>query len=130
MCDTFSTGAQMSRPPTRLAVTCAADAPSLARCQAHFSLWCMMKAPLLTGADPTSFSAADLGVLTNADAISINQDPLGIQVGWLVLTGPVHPHRATYTPYTGETRCCLSAAQQHAYRHPWRMGQHRSRPPM
>lgn len=38
-----------------------------------------VQAPLLTGADPTSFTAVDLAVLTNADAVSINQDPLGIQ---------------------------------------------------
>ena len=104
--------------------TCDADAPSLARCRAHFSMWCIMKvwrarrvwgvcaapvdlacrafatscssegvisvllcpvqAPLLTGADPTAFTATDLAVLTNADAVSINQDPLGIQASIII----------------------------------------------
>ena len=28
---------------------CSADAEALARCQAHFSQWCIMKAPLILG---------------------------------------------------------------------------------
>ena len=43
-----------------------------------------VQAPLLTGADPTAFTATDLAVLTNADAVSINQDPLGIQASIII----------------------------------------------
>lgn len=45
----------------------------------HFSLWCLMKAPLLIGCDIRDISADTLKILTNTDAIAINQDSLGIQ---------------------------------------------------
>lgn len=47
--------------------------------RAHFSMWCMLAAPLITGTDLSNMSKSVSDVLTNADAISINQDPLGIQ---------------------------------------------------
>ena len=47
--------------------------------ETHFSLWCLMKAPLLIGADVTNMSAETLRILTNSDAIAVNQDPLGVQ---------------------------------------------------
>ncbi len=46
---------------------------------AHFSLWSISKAPLLIGCDVTKMSAATLKILTNPEAIAINQDPLGVQ---------------------------------------------------
>ena len=45
----------------------------------HFSLWCLMKAPLLIGCDIRSLSPQTLHILTNKDAIAVNQDPLGVQ---------------------------------------------------
>lgn len=45
----------------------------------HFSLWCLMKAPLLIGCDIRNISPETMNILTNTDAIAINQDPLGIQ---------------------------------------------------
>lgn len=56
--------------------------------KAHFSLWCMMNAPLILGNDVRKFILPDGSVdkenavykiLTNKDMIAINQDPLGIQ---------------------------------------------------
>ena len=47
--------------------------------RAHFTLWCMMAAPLILGNDLTSMSAETLSVITNKEVIAINQDPLGIQ---------------------------------------------------
>lgn len=47
--------------------------------ETHFSLWCLMKAPLLIGCDINSMSSDTLRILTNSDAIAINQDPLGVQ---------------------------------------------------
>jgi alpha-galactosidase len=44
-----------------------------------FSLWCMMAAPLMAGNDLRSMDAATTGVLTNLEAIAIDQDPLGAQ---------------------------------------------------
>ena len=56
--------------------------------KSHFSLWCMMNAPLILGNDIRKFILPDGSVdkenavykiLTNKDMIAINQDPLGIQ---------------------------------------------------
>lgn len=44
-----------------------------------FSLWCMMASPLIAGNDLRKMSKSTLDILTNLEAISINQDPLGIQ---------------------------------------------------
>lgn len=47
--------------------------------RAHFSMWCMLAAPLIAGNDLTSMSKETHAILTNAEAIAINQDVLGIQ---------------------------------------------------
>lgn len=47
--------------------------------ETHFSLWCLMKAPLLIGTNVENMSNNTLRILTNSDAISVNQDPLGVQ---------------------------------------------------
>ena len=45
----------------------------------HFSLWAISKAPLVIGCDVRNMSAATLAILTNAEVIAVNQDPLGVQ---------------------------------------------------
>ncbi|XP_065828019.1 uncharacterized protein [Oscarella lobularis] len=45
----------------------------------HFSLWCLMKAPLLIGCDITNLSNDTLMILTNEEAIAVNQDSMGVQ---------------------------------------------------
>jgi alpha-galactosidase len=45
----------------------------------HFSLWCLVKSPLLIGCDVTKMSNDTLAILTNKDVIAISQDPLGVQ---------------------------------------------------
>lgn len=47
--------------------------------RAHFSMWCMLAAPLIAGNDLRKMNAAARTVLTNKDAIAIDQDTLGIQ---------------------------------------------------
>jgi alpha-galactosidase len=47
--------------------------------EVHFSLWCLMKAPLIIGCDMTSMSADALRILGNTEAIAISQDPTGAQ---------------------------------------------------
>lgn len=47
--------------------------------RAHFSLWAIMAAPLLAGNDPRNMSPATQAILTNAEVIAVDQDPLGIQ---------------------------------------------------
>ena len=46
--------------------------------RAHFSLWCMMNAPLILGNDLRSMPDSVLEIVTNKDLIAINQDPLAI----------------------------------------------------
>lgn len=46
---------------------------------AHFSLWCILAAPLMLGNDPRSMSEEILAIVTNKEAIAVNQDPLGRQ---------------------------------------------------
>ncbi|MGE5315727.1 MAG: glycoside hydrolase family 27 protein [Acidobacteriota bacterium] len=47
--------------------------------RAHFSLWCMMAAPLMAGNDVRSMSGRVREILTDPEAIAIDQDSLGIQ---------------------------------------------------
>ncbi len=54
---------------------------SVAEDRIHFSLWCMMASPLISGNDIRKMNADTKAILTNKDAIAINQDALGIQ-GW------------------------------------------------
>lgn len=51
---------------------------SFAEDKAHFSLWCMLAAPLMAGNDLRKMSPQTQSVLTNKEAIAINQDALGI----------------------------------------------------
>ena len=46
--------------------------------KSHFSLWCMLAAPLITGNDLRKMSDQTKTILTNKDAIAIDQDTLGI----------------------------------------------------
>jgi alpha-galactosidase len=46
---------------------------------AHFSLWSIMKSPLIIGCDLTTVTNETLTILTNSEVIAVNQDPLGIQ---------------------------------------------------
>ncbi|GAB4832046.1 Alpha-galactosidase 3 [Ancistrocladus abbreviatus] len=47
--------------------------------RAHFSIWALMKAPLLIGCDVRNMTSETKEILTNKEVISVNQDPLGIQ---------------------------------------------------
>ncbi len=47
--------------------------------RAHFSMWCMIAAPLIAGNDIRNMSASTTAILTNKEVIAINQDSLGIQ---------------------------------------------------
>ena len=47
--------------------------------RSFFSLWCMMAAPLMAGNDVRTMTDATIRILTNPEAIAINQDPLGVQ---------------------------------------------------
>lgn len=47
--------------------------------RAHFSMWCMLAAPLIAGNDIRNMDEETKSVLTNKDVIAVNQDSLGIQ---------------------------------------------------
>ncbi len=53
----------------------------------HFSMWCIVAAPLIAGNDLTAMSAQTLATLTNPEVIAVDQDPAGeqgIRVGGVV----------------------------------------------
>ena len=52
---------------------------TVAEDRAHFSIWCMLAAPLIAGNDLINISKETTLILTNKEAIGIDQDPLGIQ---------------------------------------------------
>jgi alpha-galactosidase len=47
--------------------------------RAHFSLWCMLAAPLISGNDLAHMSPATLQILDNKEVIAVDQDALGIE---------------------------------------------------
>jgi alpha-galactosidase len=47
--------------------------------RAHFSLWCMLSAPLIAGNDLRNMTKSTTQILTNPELIAINQDSLGRQ---------------------------------------------------
>lgn len=47
--------------------------------RSHFSIWALVKAPLLIGCDLRSVDKATLGLLNNKEVIAVNQDKLGVQ---------------------------------------------------
>ncbi|MCQ2335073.1 MAG: glycoside hydrolase family 27 protein [Paludibacteraceae bacterium] len=47
--------------------------------RAHFSMWCMMAAPLILGNDIRTMSKATADIITNREMIAIDQDSLGVQ---------------------------------------------------
>jgi len=52
---------------------------ALERCRAHFTMWTIMKSPLLLGNDIPDESSATFAVISNKEAIAVNQDALGLQ---------------------------------------------------
>jgi len=50
-----------------------------AESRAHFSFWCLLAAPLIAGNDLRSMSKETLEILTNREAIAVDQDALGMQ---------------------------------------------------
>ena len=47
--------------------------------RAHFSLWCMLAAPLILGNDIRKMTQETKDIITNAEVIAVNQDRLGVQ---------------------------------------------------
>jgi alpha-galactosidase len=47
--------------------------------RAHFSMWCMVAAPLIAGNDLTGMSNETKAILTNREVIVVDQDSLGVE---------------------------------------------------
>ena len=47
--------------------------------RAHFSMWCMLAAPLILGNDIRHMSKETAGILMNKDVIAVDQDKLGVE---------------------------------------------------
>lgn len=47
--------------------------------RAHFSMWCMLDAPLIAGNDIRNMSKETKEILTNKEVLAVDQDSLGIQ---------------------------------------------------
>ena len=45
--------------------------------KAHFALWCIMSSPLYLGNDPRAMQPYEVDIITNREAIHVNQDPSG-----------------------------------------------------
>lgn len=60
---------------------------SLAENRSHFSMWCMMAAPLMAGNNLADMPQDILEILTNPGAIAIDQDPLGKQARRIIDEG-------------------------------------------
>jgi alpha-galactosidase len=52
---------------------------STAEDQAHFSLWAISAAPLITGNDLANMSSTTASILTNSEVIAVDQDSAGVQ---------------------------------------------------
>jgi alpha-galactosidase len=55
------------------------DSLTISESRAHFSLWCILAAPLMAGNDLRTMSDEVKEILTNKEIIAIDQDPMGKQ---------------------------------------------------
>lgn len=69
---------------------------TVAEYRSQFSTWSILASPLILGNDPRNMDADCLAIITNADVIAVNQDPLVVR-GKLVLQWP----QATWPNNTG-----------------------------
>ncbi|KAL8743685.1 MAG: hypothetical protein Q9190_003989 [Brigantiaea leucoxantha] len=46
--------------------------------KAHFSIWAILKSPMIIGTDITKMDAATLSIYSNAAVLAVSQDPMGI----------------------------------------------------
>jgi alpha-galactosidase len=71
--------------------------------RAHFTLWCLVKAPLLLGNDLRNMTQDLMEIITNDEVIAWNQDPLGIQGyrRWSSSSAPSDDSPADSLPHGG-----------------------------
>ncbi|KAG4180662.1 hypothetical protein ERO13_A10G178400v2 [Gossypium hirsutum] len=69
--------------------------------RAHFSIWALMKAPLLIGCDVRNMTAETLEILSNKEVISVNQDSLGVQGRKVYVSGEANCLQVWAGPLSG-----------------------------
>jgi alpha-galactosidase len=79
----------------------------------HFSMWCMLAAPLMAGNDLRAMDEQTKTILTNAEAIAVDQDPLGKQ-GFRFLDMGDHEIWVKWLENEAVAICFLNRADQ-----PW-----------
>jgi alpha-galactosidase len=67
----------------------------------HFTMWAMMKSPLLMGNDITNMSPETMAILANQKVIAINQDPLGVQAHSIWSSGADKAQQVWAGPLSG-----------------------------
>ena len=72
-----------------------------AEARAHFSLWCMLAAPLMAGNDVRTMTPATHDILTNKDVIAIDQDSLGKE-GYRILSEPAKNREIWIKPLSND----------------------------
>ncbi|MCL7032445.1 hypothetical protein MKW94_001186, partial [Papaver nudicaule] len=70
--------------------------------RAHFSIWALMKAPLLVGCDVRNMTAETFELLSNEEVIAVNQDRLGVQGRKVSVEGPGKCNQVWAGPLSGK----------------------------
>ncbi|KAL5569623.1 hypothetical protein UlMin_026198 [Ulmus minor] len=70
--------------------------------RSHFSIWALMKAPLLVGCDIRNMTTETFEILSNKEVIAVNQDPLGVQGRKVNVTGPDGCSQVWAGPLSGQ----------------------------
>ncbi|KAI0519325.1 hypothetical protein KFK09_006768 [Dendrobium nobile] len=78
------------------------DGMNYSEYRSHFSIWALMKAPLLIGCDVRNMSAETLEILSNKEVIAVNQDPLGVQGRKVSVAGNNNCTQVWAGPLSGE----------------------------
>ncbi|HEY1661862.1 MAG TPA: NPCBM/NEW2 domain-containing protein [Verrucomicrobiae bacterium] len=75
----FAAGPGRWNDPDMLEIGNGEFAANFVAAQTHFTMWCEMAAPLIAGDNLTTISPQSLAILTNSEAIAVDQDPAGEQ---------------------------------------------------
>ncbi|KAL7107530.1 hypothetical protein ACP275_06G060300 [Erythranthe tilingii] len=70
--------------------------------RAHFSIWALMKSPLIIGCDVRNITAEAFAILSNEEVIAVNQDSLGIQGRKVDSYGPDGCYQVWAGPLSGQ----------------------------
>ncbi|KAK9682040.1 hypothetical protein RND81_10G046300 [Saponaria officinalis] len=69
--------------------------------RSHFSVWALMKSPLLIGCDVRNMTAETREIIANKEVIAVNQDPLGVQGRKIHAYGPSGCQQVWAGPLSG-----------------------------